>query len=34
MKKDENAYVAVVESIRLMALNIYFDEIQALETHA
>jgi len=34
MKEDEDIYVAVVESIRLMALIIYFDETQAYKTHA
>ena len=36
MKEDEDIYMAVVESIRLMALMhlLYFDEIQAIKTHA
>jgi len=36
MKDNEDTYMAVVESIRLMALMhlLYFDEIQAIGTHA
>jgi len=36
MKEDEDIYMAVVESIRLMVLMhlLYFDEIQAIKTHA
>jgi len=36
MKEDEDIYIAVAESIRLMALMhlLYFDEIQAVKTHA
>jgi len=36
MKEDEDIYMAVVESIRLMALIhlLYFDETQAFKTHA
>jgi len=34
MKKDEDTYMAVVESIRLVAKHIYFDETQAFETYA
>jgi len=36
MKEDEDIYMAVAESIRLMALMLllYFDEIQAIKTHA
>jgi len=32
MKEDEDTYMAVVESIRLIALIHYFDETQAFET--
>ena len=34
--KDEDIYMAVVESIHLMALMhlVYFVEIQAIKTHA
>jgi len=35
MKEHEDIYVAVVESIRLMALYyIFFDETQACKIHA
>jgi len=36
MKEDDDIYMAVVESVRLMALMhlLYFDEIQAFKTHA
>jgi len=36
MKEDEDTYMAVVESKRLMAqiLYIWFDETQAFETYA
>jgi len=33
MKEDEDIYMTVVESIRLMALMHHFDEIQAIKTH-
>jgi len=35
MKEDDDIYMAVVESVRLMALMhlLYFDEIQAFKTH-
>jgi len=36
MKEDEDIYMAVVVSLRLMALMhlLYFDEIQAIKKHA
>jgi len=33
MKEDEDTYIAVVESIRLMAQIHYFDETQAFEIY-
>ena len=33
MKEDKDTYIAVVESIRLMAQYIYFDETQAFEIY-